>query len=285
MPATKPATNEIAPFRGAVITSFGVGWTGLPDRVQFLAYGDETCPTTGREHKQAFAYAKKAMRLTGWKKIFPGDHIEQMRGSFMHNEAYCSKEGSYHKFGEPPMADGLHYGMELVKRRAEVLAAGETAMDIAEDPECFSEVMRCTNSIEKYIAHHRGKKIRRDFTPPEVVYIHGPAGAGKTRYVYEHEEYPFRVPDVHGSWRDGYAMDEAVMYNNIESGLIKNRATFLEEIDRYPIQVPVKGAYTWWKPRRIYITALQTPEEFAQAFQHPDEFHRRVTKVIKLPSI
>lgn len=285
MPATKPATNENFTFRGAHITSYRDGWTSLPEGVQFIAWGDEICPSTGRAHKQCFAYAKKARRLTGWKKIFPGDHIEPIQGSFAQNEAYCSKENSYHKLGEPPLANGLHYGMQLVKRKAESIAPGETAMDIAEDPECFSEVMRCTNSIEKYISHCRHKMVKRDFTPPEVIYIYGPPGSGKTKYVYDTEQSPFRVPDVHGSWRDGYALDEAVVFNNIESGRLTRRSDFLEQIDRYPISVPVKGGFTWWKPRRIYITSLETPEQFASVFQDPREFTRRLTKVIHLPGI
>lgn len=283
MPATKPATNEKTPFRGAAITHFGPGWSELPEGVQFIAWGDEVCPTTGRAHKQAFAYAKTAKRLSGWKKIFPGDHIEAMRGSFESNEAYCSKEGSYHKLGEPPMANGLHYGMQLVKRKAEELAPGETAMTIAEDPECFAEVMRCHRSVEAYVAHIRGKKVRSDLSAPEVIFIHGPPGSGKTKYVYDNEEHLFRVPDVHGPWRDGYALDPVVLYDNTESGHLKNRNSFLEEIDRYPIQVPVKGGFVWWKPQRIYITAVQTPEEFASHFQVPAEFTRRVTKIVTLP--
>ena len=31
--------------------------------------------------------------LTGWKKLFIGEHIETMRGDFKSNEKHCSKEG------------------------------------------------------------------------------------------------------------------------------------------------------------------------------------------------
>lgn len=274
------------PFRGCCITAYKIeGWSELPEGIQFLAWGDEVCKTTGRPHKQAFAYSKRAQRDSWWRKKFSPHHVEQMFGSFTANEAYCSKEASYHKLGEPPMANGLHYGMQLCKRKAEAILPGETAMDIAEDPECFAEVMRYDRAIERYISHVRHKKIKRDLTPPEVIHIYGPPGTGKTRYVWDHEESPFGVPNAHGPWRDGYAMHEAVLFDNVESGRITDRSEFLKQIDRYPIQVPVKGGFTAWKPRRIYITSIQTPAQFASAFENPQEFLRRVTQTIHLPGI
>jgi len=283
MPATnKPATNGNATFRGAVITHYGEGWSELPPKIQFLAYGDEICRTTLREHKQAFAYANKAMRLTGWKKIFPGDHIEQMRGTFAENEKYCSKEGSYHKYGTPPMANGLQRTMELVKRKCDDIAEGETVMDIAEDPELFQTVSRCTPFLKEYVQHVRGKKIKHDHNPPEVFYLYGKAGSGKTRYVREKETNIYDVPDGHEKWRDGYAGESAVLFDNMEATKIHDRSSFLKQLDRYPIQVPVKGGMVWWKPKRIYVTALVSPEIFALAFQKPQEFLRRVTKTIEL---
>jgi hypothetical protein len=42
------------------------------------------------------------MKITGWKKNFPGAHIEQMRSDFEHNEKYCSKEGQLIEHGQRP---------------------------------------------------------------------------------------------------------------------------------------------------------------------------------------
>ena len=286
MPATMPATKpENATFRGACITSYRDGWDSIPAGLQFIAWGDEICPKTQRPHKQAFAYANKAIRLSGWKKIFPGDHIEKMRGTFQENEAYCSKESSYHKFGTPPMANGLQRSMELVKSRCDDIKPGESVYSIAEDPELFQTVSRCHNFLSGYIDHIRGKRARVDFTPPEVIYIWGPPGTGKTHYVFENEPGLFNVPEPHAKWRDGYSMESAVLFNNVESSRIADRNGFLTELDRYPIKCPIKGGFTWWKPQRIYITALQDPDSFASVFQNPREFTRRVTKIIHMTQV
>lgn len=93
-----------ATFRAAVLTHFGSEFTSLPDKIQYLAYGHETCPSTGKPHLQMWAYASNSMRFSQWKKIFPGDHIEPMNGSFAQNDAYCSKEGKLVEFGIRPFS-------------------------------------------------------------------------------------------------------------------------------------------------------------------------------------
>jgi len=224
------------------------------------------------------------MRLSGWKKIFPGDHIEQMNGTFAENKAYCTKAGNaLVEFGIPPNPNGLKAGLQLIKRKAEEMPPGEGVWDIAENPLLFEDCIRYPRAIQGYIDHHRGKKVRTDFSKPDIYYLWGPPGSGKTRYVYDHEIAPFRVPDAHGSWRDGYALHEAVLYDNLESGRITDRTRFLEELDRYPMQVPIKGGFTWWKPKRIFITALEHPGAFAKIFADPEEFKRRVTLILTFP--
>ncbi len=64
-PATfQPDTSKQALFCGAAITHYGEPYTSLPDKIQSLAFAEETCPTTGRTHYQTWAYAKVAMKLT-----------------------------------------------------------------------------------------------------------------------------------------------------------------------------------------------------------------------------
>jgi hypothetical protein len=77
-------------------------WEKLCDQLRYLAYAEETCPTTQKKHFQAFAYAKAPMRFGGWKELFPTAHIEKMKGNFAQNEKYCSKEGKLIEFGERP---------------------------------------------------------------------------------------------------------------------------------------------------------------------------------------
>ena len=86
-------------------------------------------------------------------------------------------------------------------------------------------------------------------------------------------------------WKDGYAGQEAVLYDNMSPTNIKP-TRLLKEIDRYFIQVPIKGGFIGWRPRRIYITTTYHPDHMAAegGFSLPAEFTRRLTHVKDLGS-
>jgi hypothetical protein len=71
-------------------------------RIRYLAHAKEEAPTTGKDHWQGFAYAHKPMKFTGWKKLFPGTHLESMKGDFESNTTNCSKERKLIEHGKPP---------------------------------------------------------------------------------------------------------------------------------------------------------------------------------------
>ena len=292
-PATlEPDTRKNTPFRGACITCFGSDWyTELPDSLQYLAWGEETCPTTGKKHKQAFAYARTAKRLSAWKKLFPGAHIEQMRGTFSDNERYCSKEGTYTTLGVKPMLNGC-------KRSLEDLSCD--IIQAARDQVPLDEIVTIPEKAPTFVQYHNGltklyqmtvtnklRKTDKDFAP-EVIYIWGDPGTGKSKKVRELDPEVFDIPEEDGyKWKDGYCGQDAVVYENVSTRNITYPERLLKEIDRYYMQVPVKGGYIGWRPKRIYITSVYSPGLFAQEvkFSKPEEFTRRVTKVIHLPSI
>lgn len=132
----------------ATITSYREDdWTTLPPGVKYLAWSNETCPTTGRAHKQAFAYGKKT--FAGWKAAFPGDHIEEMRGTFAENESYCSKAGALIKLGERPMENGKRRSSEKILA---LLESGERPTKIARsNPELLESVARYDKFSASYI--------------------------------------------------------------------------------------------------------------------------------------
>lgn len=63
-------------------------------------YGEEVCPSTGKQHLQGFCHLKKAMRITEIKLI-NNPHLEACKGSEEQNEIYCSKDKKITKFGYP----------------------------------------------------------------------------------------------------------------------------------------------------------------------------------------
>lgn len=284
-----PVTTENATFRTATFT-----WNNhrnidtLHEKLQYVAFGHEIAPTTGTPHLQGWAYAKNSMRLTQWKKVLPGAHIEAMRGTFADNDAYCSKESKLFKLGEKPMGNGKRRDLEQLSHAVvEAAFGGKRLSAVVTEEENRATYVQYHNGITNLYRHavtEKLRKIEKDFAP-EVHYISGAPGTGKTRYVYDQEPDIYRVPDHDGyKWKDGYAGEEAVLYDNISVKNCTRPETLLQEIDRYFIQVPVKGGYIGWRPKRIYITSVYPLEIFAMeaGFSLPSEFTRRVTHQMSL---
>lgn len=287
-PETSQPETKNATFRAACITHFGEPWSELPERIQYLAFAREVCPGTHRVHYQTWAYASKPMRLTQWKKIFPKDHIEQMHGTFDQNDRYCSKESEMTTLGTRPMGNGKKRSLEeLCQSVTEAAENGMYLSQVVALPENQATFVQYNNGIQKLFNHvvtNKLLKVDKDFAP-EVIYIHGDPGTGKSKYVREHDPGVFDIPeDDSYKWKDGYSGQDAVVYENVSVSNLKCPERLLKEIDRYFIQVPVKGGYIGWRPKRIYITSVYHPQHFAEqaGFSKPSEFLRRLTQVVNL---
>jgi len=302
MPATNENENESepeevehdsTPFRGACLTIHGglptcvANSNELPKKLAYFAFALEVGKKTGKKHWQCFAYSIRAMRFTGWKKIFPEAHIERMRGTFAQNEKYCSKEGKLTELGTRPMENGKK--RKLQDFCDEVVQGAQDGLrltKIIKDTEHKDVFVQYNNGISKLynaIVYERLREVDANFAP-EVTYIYGSPGCGKTTYVQRREPDLYECPENnYYGWKDGYCGQEAVLYDNVRLDNFKPVA-LLKEIDRYFIQVPVKGGFVGWRPKRIYITSLFKPKELAEqgGFDHPDELKRRLTYVINM---
>jgi len=283
----EPVENETVRFHLVCMTIYDMSYHEKlqefvdKKKIQYVAYGNEMTKTN-RPHLQAFAYAKEAKYPSAWRKLFKPHFVAMCKGNLHQNENYCSKTGDYTEIGVKPMGNGKKRALEQVCDR---LREGEALEDIAtEEPATVVQYHNGFKYIERCFANKRMKAVPRDFAPT-VTYIYGPSGSGKSRYVRDHEFNTFgkEVYDCPDDdlykWKDGYLGQEAVLYDNVEK---VNTCRFLKEIDRYPIQVPVKGGYVKWRPHRIYITSVLSLEEFSYSFIQRQELLRRVTEIKEL---
>jgi len=249
------------------------------DKLRYLAYAKETCPSTGKEHWQGFAYAKTAMRLPGWKKLLPGAHIEAMRGDFQSNTTYCSKEGQLIQHGQPPR-QGERTDLQELKV---LLDSGRRPMEIADEVEgMFGVVARTERFSENYFQYKRQKSIENDRGIPEVYIRWGPPGTGKTRWMDDTYGTTgwVRHPDNTTKWNDDCDRD-VILFDDVKANEIASIARLIVLCDRYPIRVKAHNKFIWWKPRVIVFTSNYNPLEW-----WPNEppisvkaFLRRVTKI------
>jgi len=281
MPTSEHGTSEHGPskYRRACITQHAEAEPEFNAKLAYLAYAQETCPETGKLHWQGFAYAKVQMPLAGWKKLFPGAHIERMHSDFSKNEKYCSKEGQLIEHGVRPR-QGERTDLNELKVQ---LDAGRKPLEIADEVEgMFGVVAKHHKFAETYYQYKRQKTKAHDRTAPEVYVRIGPPGTGKTKWM--DDTYGIgnwvTAPDNNGHWFDNCDHD-VILFDDVEAHAIPTTSQFKRLTDRYPIQVPVKGGFITWKPRVIVFTSNSHPNEW---WPNLSEFNlaaieRRITRI------
>ena len=93
-----------------------------------------------------------------WREAFPGAHIEEMKGNFRQNEAYCSKEGTYTELGIKPMENGKKRSLAEMK---EELDKGEIPVEVAtKNDRMFSTYLQYRSGLKEYAQYIREKKLK-----------------------------------------------------------------------------------------------------------------------------
>ncbi len=239
-----------------------------PEKMHYLVYQYE-CGQNGTYHWQAYCELKTKATFATIQTLLgaPGAHLEKRRGTGKQASDYCKKPetrvpgGTFYEHGE--MKTTTPGARTDITNFKDEIQSGKRKRDLLDD-HCLM--------MAKYPKFYQ---MVRAITMPErennlkVYLLIGPPGCGKTRSVYEAFGGPkrgelFRVPLSNGTtWFDGYDGQQAVLFDDFAGAASKITLTnMLNLIDRYPLQVPVKGEYTWWMPDKIYITTNIYPREW-----------------------
>lgn len=219
----------------------------------YVVFGHEV-GESGTPHLQGYIHFKNARSFRSVKKLIgERSHIEIARGSADENFRYCTKEDKdgYYEAGERP-AQGKRVDIdEFVKD----IEKGVDVNDLWEKhPACM---LKYRHARADRIKALNSKKKR---SAPEIKVLIGPPRSGKTRFAYETEGDDLWAAPGDFKWFDGYEGQDAVLFDDY-NGQIEYEF-FLRLTDRYKLLVPVKGDYTWWLPKRIYITSNKTVEQW-----------------------
>jgi len=251
---------------------------------KFFAYGDETCPDTGRPHHQLFLYffnpksdSVKNLNIIG--NMFGPTHcrVAAMRGSFMENNAYCSKESTLKKFGVEPK-QGVRGDLE--ETRDSIVRGNLTPDDICLlNPEFYHKYGRTMEKIHQ-IALRR--KFRKEMTLG--VWITGPSGAGKTHMAMEgYKPETHYIKNLNEEWWDGYTGQEIVIINEFRGQITFSE--LLDLVDKWPKLVKWRNRESVpFLGRKVIITSIMDPKECYHNLcgsEKWSQFDRRF-KIIKL---
>lgn len=253
--------------------------------VSYYVFELEKAPHTGRVHIQGYLETKVKRTMKALKAWLEGAHLEPAQGTQPENHTYCTKDstgkwddglpvwGFYQENGTP-MKQGKRTDLEEVKQ---ILDDGGTLADVADQD--FGAYVRYHKSLQAYQNLAQG---RTGHGKPTVIVRTGPTGTGKTRYVFDNHDLADIWVWPRGAWFDGYNGQSVVLFDDVDWGEIPPYRYMLQLLDRYPMQVPIKGGFTAWRPKTIYITSNVKPSCWWNIRQAEDlePFLRRLTKVV-----
>lgn len=142
-------------------------------------------------------------------------------------------------------------------KRTDLLEIKE-AIDEGKDEKHIAE-----NFFSKWVVYRRSFQAYATLISPKrnwqtITHVYwGKTGTGKTRFCLDQVmDQDFWIPGDY-KWFDNYRGQPIVIFDDYR-GEYKLQM-LLKLLDRYPMQVPIKGGFVEWTPRKIYITSNISP--------------------------
>lgn len=226
--------------------------------IEYLIFGLEGTQLERTVHYQGFVCFKKRCSAKRLKRDLGGRaHVEVTGARNLEKAAvYCKKEGNFSEYGILPKRDSGK------GRRSDLLAIRDEIVSGASRREVSERYFSTWVIHRRAFGEYRSMLAPRRNTPSEVFVFWGSTGVGKTRRVVDAEPGLWISPDNSLTWFDGYEGQDAVLFDDFV-GCPRGQIDFLlKMLDRYPMNVPIKGAFINWAPKRIYFTSNLPPEEW-----------------------
>lgn len=237
--------------------------------VSYRVLGKEVS-ASGTPHIQGWLVFKRTYRRRQLKDTINARAHWEI-GKAVDGENYCLKGGDFE------LTNNRNQG-----KRSDLDAVWDTIKTGARINEIIekhpSAYIKYPNGIQKVVL---AMAKPRAFEPEITVYW-GKTGVGKTRWVIDNEPDLYKV-NHGGHWWDGYNNNEAVLLDDYRGDWMKLHE-LLTLIDRYPINVEVKGAYVTFNSKRIYFTSDRDPKDWypSASAEEYSQLERRIKAIIEV---
>jgi len=271
--------SRILNYRGWNFTSFdtSVNWQEVFENCEYMQYlivGSEICPTTGKEHRQGFAYfknARKSKKQMCKLLCCAMDACAPIYSGIKSNVDYCSKDGKFEEYGIKPK-QGERTDLNDLKER---IAKGESVDQLAlNDPISIHKYGRTLDRIADITLR---KKWRNWMT--EGFWFYGATGTGKSHFwkkTYNPDTH-YVVETGDRGWWDGYSGQEVVIFDEFRGGTPYSE--LLSLVNDTPKRVPRRGREPVpFLAKVVIITSALSPHECFKNLNFMDgwgQFYRR----------
>lgn len=255
--------------------------------VRGAIFQEEIGGNTHRQHYQGFLRLKSPKTRNQLRELFTSytghtrTHLSKVNDPVA-AIAYCKKpEGklsrdTYWEFGDLDFQSGKRN--DLLECREVISNPGWKHTELYEKH--FGTSVRYMQGLEK--ASFYIQKAKQEERDVEVSWLWGKSGTGKSRLARRGltiSDY-FRLPTPQGGrvWWDGYEGEKVLIIEEFFQFTMPIE-NLLELLDRYPLQLQVKGAFTWASWTKVIITSqfhFSTVYPFASQDQM-EALRRRIT--------
>lgn len=242
---------------------------------RYMCWSQEVGEKEKTPHLQGYVAWDSPHSLEKFKKdlggkLHYGDEHGNTNGTAWANRQYClgqvKKKGftdnpTFEEYGEIPKqgerTDWAHAVRDL-----------QAGTDISSVVEHQPQLLPCVRALERF-QMIRLKPLHR---PVNVIVITGRSGWGKTRWAYDN--YPDLYSKPSGPWWDGYTGQKTILLDDYYGDIPYDQ--FLRVLDRYPINLPIKGGFVYGQYTTVIITSNHTPSLwYVQGYT--DALNRRIS--------
>lgn len=221
------------------------------DEARYMCWSQEVCPTTGTPHLQGYVAWDLPRSLTKFKNSISKQlHYEPYtNGSAAQNRNYCLGQCEKKGFTSNPTFEEVGELPQQGERTdwREAVSSIQSGTDIGSVIHTQPQLLPSIRALERF-KQMSLKPLNRQVN---VIILIGAPGTGKSRWAYDN--YPELYSKPEGNWFDGYTGQKTLLLDDYYGDI--QYSQFLKVLDRYPLQVPIKGGFVYAQWDTVIITS------------------------------
>lgn len=219
-------------------------------KVKYIAFSREV-GESGTPHLQGYLSWRTPQRLAACKKLNPRAHFERMRGSFLQNDIYITKQAELEEYGTKPK-DPEDSGRAEIARWDAARANARAGEFDAIPSDLYIRYFGNFKRIRMEASRNDGNIDQLD-----NYWIWGRTGSGKSTLARQLAVN--RYDKMVNKWWDNYAGEESVLIEDIGQDCAWLGDFLKIWADHYPFRCEVKGDTMMIRPKRIVCTSNYHP--------------------------
>lgn len=238
------------------------------ERMTYMIFGFEECPTTGRKHLQGYVeYSDKVVLSTSQRRLGLGSIRHDARnGTAIQASDYCKKDDNFVEHGElSPPEQGKRNDL-LIFKKAVMDGEFTTWRDIMMDDRFINVIANKRTWAREIWDIYQADNVPTKRNICTTVYW-GATGTGKTHKVMTENQnvFSWNANAMRGSWT-GYDGQKTLLIDEFY-GQVKV-SDMLKILDGWKNQVHVNYSYTYLNFDKIFITSNKHPEDWYSGWEN-----------------